>query len=80
MSRHLAIVERVVHQEDAQDYLSSLVPRQQTAANVDANFWVFAHASDANRFVEFVEGSDASQVARLSGVEQAALWRAIEVK
>ena len=80
MPRHLAIVEREVHTNDAQDYLSSLVHRQRTAASANANFWVFAHASNTNRYVEFVEGADAAQVAHLSGVEQAALWRAIEVK
>ena len=80
MSRHLAIVERQVNGAEAAEYLSALVHRQETAASENANFWIFAHASDANRYVEFVEGADAAQVARLSGVEQAALWRAIEVK
>jgi hypothetical protein len=78
--RHLAIVERQVDENDAQAYHASLRHREVVAADANAHFWVFAHASDASRYVEFVEGSDASQVALLSGVEPAALWRAIEVK
>lgn len=78
--RHLAIVERQLEAGDASAYRASLQHRQSMAQQANAQFWVFAHASDANRFVEFVEGADASQVAQVSGVEQAALWRAIEVK
>ena len=80
MSRHLAIVERQVEAERSEEYRATLRQRERAAAAANAHFWVFAHASDANRYVEFVEGADASQVAQLSGVEQAALWRAIEVK
>ena len=80
MSRHLAIVERQVDGADTAEYLSSLVHRREAAAGANAHFWIFAHASEANRYVEFVEGADAAMVAQLSGVEHAALWRAIEVK
>ena len=80
MTRHLAIVERQVAASETDRYLSTIADRQSQAKSLAANFWVFAHASDSRRFVEFVEGADASDVSTLSGVEPAALWRAIEVK
>lgn len=79
MTRHLSIVEKTVGHADHAAYRESLRARQAAAKVAAANFWVFEHASDAHRYVEFVEGTDAAQVAHLANVEPGALWRAIEV-
>jgi hypothetical protein len=78
MSRHLSIVER--HVGDADQYLASLAVRRDAARASSAQFWVFEHASEPKRFVEFIEGSNAELVAHLAGVAQRDLWHAVEVK
>lgn len=80
MSRHLSIVERHIDGRDEPSYRESLIARRDSATAAAVHFWVFAHAQDSQRYVEFVEGSDAAQVAAVAGVDQGALWRAIEVK
>jgi hypothetical protein len=80
MTVHLSVVERRVNVDDESGYIASLAERRAAARAASAQFWVFAHGSDSHRYMEFVEGSDALQVARISGVEQDDLWHAVEVK
>ena len=80
MARHLSMLERRIDGPDENAYIASLAGRVAAATEAEAHFWVFSHASDPHRYVEFVEGANASKVAELSGVSESALWRAVEVK
>jgi hypothetical protein len=61
MSRALTIVERVIADAERAAYLAALPLRKQQAASVPAHFWVFEHATDRGRFIEFTE-SDENQL------------------
>jgi len=80
MTRHLGIFERRIDGSDQGAYMTSLAERRASAERASMHFWVFAHATDPYRYVEFVEGTDATEVAMLAGVDQDSLWRSVEVK
>ncbi len=78
MSRFLSVKEESVSESERAEYSARLSARRSEAARADLHFWIFAHSEDPQRFVEFVEGADASLVAQVAGVESASLWRSIE--
>ena len=67
MTRALTIVERRIPDEDREEYLAALPQRKQRAAAVPAHFWVFEHAAERGRFIEFTEAGGASQLAAVHG-------------
>jgi hypothetical protein len=78
MARTLNIVECRVSDDERADYLAALPARTARAAAVSAHFWVFEHASDRGRFVEFTEAGDAQRLADLLGNDKPAdFWREV---
>jgi hypothetical protein len=65
MARTLTIVERRVSDAERAAYLAALSLRKQRAAAVPAHFWVFEHADERGRFVEFTEAAGEPQIAAL---------------
>lgn len=79
MGRVLAMTERRIEPSMRQQYLDSLSERRVLAAGSGAHFWVFEHASDAGRFVEFTEGgSEESIRAASDDAPPASLWREVQ--
>ncbi len=79
MSRALTIVERVVPDAERAEYLAALPLRKQRAASVPAHFWVFEHASDRGRFIEFTEAGGEEALAAVHGADVAAhCWREVQ--
>lgn len=79
MARVLAIQERVVALAEREAYFASLAKRQARAAAVPAHFWVFEHATESGRFVEFTEAaSDDAIAAAQEGDQAAGLWREVQ--
>lgn len=65
MARVLTMQERVVAPAERGAYLASLALRRQRAATIPAHFWVFEHATESGRFVEFTEAASDAQLAAL---------------
>jgi len=79
MARVLAMQERVVALGEREAYLASLVLRRARAAAVPAYFWVFEHATESGRFVEFTEAaSDDAIAAAHEGGQAPGLWREVQ--
>jgi hypothetical protein len=79
MARTLTIVERRVGDAERADYLAALSGRKQRAAAVPAHFWVFEHADDRGRFVEFTEAAGEEQIAALHERDMPAdIWREVQ--
>ena len=79
MARVLAMQERVVALVEREAYVASLVDRRARAAAVPAHFWVFEHATESGRFVEFTEAaSDDAIAAAHEGDTSAGLWREVQ--
>jgi hypothetical protein len=79
MARTLTIVERRVSDDERAGYLAALSERRQRAATVAANFWVFEHAAERGRFVEFTEGAGEEPIAALHRNDMPAdLWREVQ--
>jgi len=79
MARTLTIVERRVSDEERADYLAALSRRKQRAVAVPAHFWVFEHADDRGRFVEFTEAAGEEQIAALHERDMPAdIWREVQ--
>ena len=80
MGRVLAISERQVPVSGQADYRSTLAARRNAAKQLGIAFWVFAHTSDSERFIEFSEGADEASVARATDYEPApSVWRELGV-
>ncbi len=77
MTKHLSVVEKRVTNSD--EYLKGVRDRSDVAIASSLHFWVFQHATDSSRFVEFVEGTDAVKVAQVAGVETNELWNSIKI-
>lgn len=76
MSRALHMMELRVALAERADYLAALPSRVARAAAVPAHFWVFEHASEAGRFVEFTEAANTELLAVAVGHEAASnAWR-----
>ena len=79
MTRVLAMRECTVRSADREAYLASLGSRRAKAASVPAHFWVFEHATESGRFVEFTEaGSDEAIAAAHDADQMPALWREVQ--
>ncbi len=79
MARVLAMQERVIGHDERAAYLASLIDRRARAAAVPAHFWVFEHATESGRFVEFTEAASDADVAAAHGNGDApALWREVQ--
>ncbi|MDQ8158690.1 MAG: hypothetical protein P3B76_00155 [Gemmatimonadota bacterium] len=65
MARVLTMQECVVAPAERGAYLAALAERRQRAAAVSAHFWVFEHATESGRFVEFTEAAGEAQLAAL---------------
>jgi len=78
MARTLSIVECRIRDDERADYLAALPARAARAAAASAHFWVFEHASERGRFVEFTEAGDAQRLAELVGNDAPAdFWREV---
>jgi len=62
MARMLAFAERHIDEASRTDYLTSVGARQRSAASSGVHFWVFEHADEGGRFIEFVEGASEQDV------------------
>lgn len=80
MSRHLAVLERRIPEQQRAEFLELARVRTESADAQSARYWVFQHCDDAERFIEFVEAPDPGMVSRLAGVSSETLWRQVEVK
>jgi hypothetical protein len=79
MPRALTIVERLVPEAERAAYLAALPDRTQRAAAVPAHFWVFEHATERGRFVEFTEAADDARIAAVHGTDVARdTWREVQ--
>ena len=79
MPRALTIVERRVSDAERAEYLAALSPRKQRAAEVPAHFWVFEHADERGRFVEFSEADGDEQIASLHEPDVSPpIWREVQ--
>ena len=79
MARVLAMQERVVAPAERGAYLASLDRRRARAAAVPAHFWVFEHATESGRFVEFTEAASDEAIAAAHEPGQApGLWREVQ--
>ncbi len=79
MSRVLSMAERRVDATEREAYLATLTTRRAAAAAAQAHFWVFEHADDGGRFVEFTEAaSDGAIVAARGHDAPVALWREVQ--
>lgn len=79
MPRVLSMTERRVGPAEREAYLATLVDRRAVAAAANAHFWVFEHADDGGRFVEFTEAaSDGAIVAAHGPDAPGALWREVQ--
>jgi hypothetical protein len=79
MARALTIVERRIGDHERAAYLAALPGRKLRAAAVPAHFWVFEHAAERGRFVEFTEAADDAGVVALQATDTPAeLWREVQ--
>jgi hypothetical protein len=79
MARVLSMLECVVTPEQRSAYLASLAMRRARAAAVPVHFWVFEHATESGRFVEFMEAANDDAIAALQEDGQPpALWREVQ--
>lgn len=79
MSRVLTLAERIVDDATRAGYLAALDTRRASAASLGANFWVFEHASESGRFIEFTEGGSEAAVRSATGLDAALpLWREVQ--
>ncbi|WP_310570088.1 hypothetical protein [Gemmatimonas sp.] len=79
MARVLAMQERVVAQAEREAYLATLAIRRARAAAVPAHFWVFEHATESGRFVEFTEAASDDAIAAAHELDQTpGLWREVQ--
>lgn len=79
MSRALSITEVRIADDARAAYLAALPERTQRAAAVPAHFWVFEHASERGRFVEFTEAKSEALLAAALGLEHATdCWREVQ--
>ncbi len=79
MSRVLSMAERHVDGAAREEYLATLALRRATAAAARAHFWVFEHASDRGRVLEFTEAASDDAIASAQGHNAPELlWREVQ--
>jgi len=60
-------------------YLAALPERRARASAVPAHFWVFEHATDPERFVEFTEAASSELLAAALDPDPASdVWREVQ--
>lgn len=60
-------------------YLITVEARRAQAVAVRAHFWVFEHATESGRFIEFTEAASAGDLATLVGSDGARdSWRELQ--
>ena len=82
MPRVLTFEEQQVDAAMRAEYMARVAVRRAAAASAGVNFWVFEHAAESGRFVEFTEGASAEAVRAAHGESQhgntsLALWREV---
>ncbi|MCA0376477.1 MAG: hypothetical protein LCH84_12555 [Gemmatimonadetes bacterium] len=78
MARVLHMQERRVSAEERPAYRAGLDARRAQAAAAQAHFWVFEHAADEARVLEFTEAASADVLRMLVGQDiDADHWRAL---
>lgn len=79
MPRALHMQERHVADVARAAYLTTVEARRTQAVSVRAHFWVFEHATESGRFVEFTEAASADDLATLIGGDAARdSWRELQ--
>ncbi|AMW05113.1 hypothetical protein [Gemmatimonas phototrophica] len=79
MARALTIVERQVPDAERAAYFAALPQRKQRASAVPAHFWVFEHASERGRFIEFTEAGSETELAAVHGQDMSAsCWHEVQ--
>ncbi len=79
MARVLAMTECRIDPSVRHEYLAGIPARVQAAALAGAHFWVFEHAGQGGRFLEFTEGGSDDIVRAASGAESSSgLWREVK--
>lgn len=79
MSRVLATTERHVDAPARDVYFAELQHRRVVAEAAHVHFWVFEHATQHGRFIEFVEAPDAVALARaFPTLMPTDVWRAVQ--
>ena len=72
------MVERRVSAAERDAYLRDLEERRSAANHIRLHFWVFEHADESGRFVEFTEGACEDDIASAhSHALPAPLWREV---
>ncbi|WP_309672931.1 hypothetical protein [Gemmatimonas sp.] len=79
MARVLAMQERLVAPVEREAYMAHVAIRRARAAAVPAHFWVFEHATESGRFVEFTEAASDDAIAAAHEPDQTpGLWREVQ--
>ena len=79
MARLLAMVECRIEPSMRHEYLAALDARKADAVASGAHFWVFEHAGEPGRFLEFTEaGSEAAMRAVIGNEGAPDLWREVK--
>ncbi len=79
MARLLAMVECRIEESMRRSYLAGLDARKADATASGAHFWVFEHAGEPGRFLEFTEaGSEAAVRAATAREELSDFWREVK--
>ncbi len=79
MSRVLSMNERRVEAVEREAYLAALPVRRAAASAVHAHFWVFEHATEHGRFVEFTEAASDDVLRAAHGHDAPTdSWREVE--
>jgi hypothetical protein len=74
------MVERRVSADERTTFLQLLSVRRRAAEAVRAHVWVFEHATDVGRFVEFTEAASPEDIAAVhDGTTPAPIWREVRV-
>ncbi len=78
--RTLLVTERTVAHGERDAYLQSLPQTRARCADAQVQFWVFEHAEQGSRFIEFAEAKDESSLEALALNESSASrWHAVEI-
>lgn len=79
MERLLAMAECRIEESMRQAYLAGLDARKSDASASGAHFWVFEHAGEPGRFLEFTEaGSEAALRAASGNTGAHGFWREVK--
>lgn len=78
--RTLLVTERSVPSAERAGYVNELRSTKARCAEAGAQFWVFEHEHDTERYIEFVETKDASALDGLGlDTSVSSRWHAVEL-